>query len=84
VRGDVLDNGGRVGALGIQVGVGIVFGGAPEVVFRVPEHRPLLVLTQDVGEQRGVFGCELVSHAWAAPEPGGLGCCARSAQRRWR
>jgi hypothetical protein len=44
VRGDVPHDRGCVGAFGVQVGVGVVFGGAPEVVLRVPEHRPLLVL----------------------------------------
>jgi hypothetical protein len=37
VRGDVPHDRGCVGALGVQVGVGIVFGGTPQVVLRVPE-----------------------------------------------
>ena len=38
------------------VTVGVVFGGTPQLVLRVPEHRPLLVLAQETGQPRDIFG----------------------------
>jgi hypothetical protein len=56
VRGDVSHDRGCVGALGVQVGVGVVFGGTPQVVLRVLEQRPPLVLAQETGHPHDVVG----------------------------
>ncbi len=77
VRGDVSHDRGWVGALGVQVGVGIVFGGTPQVVLRVPEQRPPLVLAQETGHPHDVVGRRQVSHAGVLRP----GCCARLARR---
>jgi hypothetical protein len=66
--------------LGVQVGVGIVFGGTPQVVLRVPEQRSPLVLAQETGHPHHVVGRGQVSHAGVL-RSGWPGCCARLARR---
>jgi hypothetical protein len=80
VRGDVSHDRGCVGALGVQVGVGIVFGGTPQVVLRIPEQRPPLVLAQETGHPHDVVGRRQVSHAGVF-RSGWPECCARLARR---
>ena len=82
VRGDVPHDHGCVRALGVQVGVGVVFGGAPEMVFRIPEHRPLLVphtirVIRATSSGAGWLVMRVLSDR-ARP----IGCCVRVVRRR--
>ena len=47
VRGDVADDRVGVAAFGVQIGVGVVFGGAPDPVFLVPEDGPSRVVVKE-------------------------------------
>ena len=47
VRRDVADHGIRVAALGVQVGVGVVFGHAPQAVLLVPVNGPPQMVRQE-------------------------------------
>src|SRR6266568_2416732 len=59
---------------------GVVFGGTPQVVLRVPDQRPPLVLAQETGHPDDVVGRRQVSHAGVL-RSGWPGCCARLARR---
>jgi hypothetical protein len=56
VGGHVSDYHVRLGALGIQVGVGVVLGDTPYAEALVPERRPGQVLGQERGDPRGGIG----------------------------
>jgi hypothetical protein len=64
----------------VQVGVGVVFGGTPQVVLRVPDQRSPLVPAQETGHPPDVVGRRQVSHAGVL-RSGWPGCCARLARR---
>src|SRR5216683_691095 len=63
MRRDVADDDIRVAALGVQVGVGVVFGDAPQAVLLVPVGRPPRVVPQEAGDPRGVRGRGQDAHA---------------------
>src|SRR6185312_7430639 len=56
VSHDVADHGVRVAALGIKVGVGVIFSDAPEAVLLVPVNRPPWLVREEAGDPRGVRG----------------------------
>src|SRR6266568_2018779 len=60
---DVADHGIRVAALGVQVGVGVVFGNAPQAVILVPVNGPPRLVGQEAGDSRGVRGRGQDGHA---------------------
>src|SRR6266566_1869969 len=70
MRRDVADHGVRVAALGVQVGVGVVFRDAPEAVLLVPPSGPPQMVRQEEGDPRGVRGrwqdgrARLTRRAW--------------------
>ena len=56
MRLDVAKHGVRVVAFGIQVGVGVVFGDAPQAMLLVPVGGPPRVIREEAGDPRGVRG----------------------------
>ena len=62
VHADVPDHHVRVPAFGVQVGVGIVLGHAPQPIFLVPIRRPGQVIVQERGDPRGGIRGREVGH----------------------
>ena len=51
----VADHDAGIRARGVQAGVGVVFGDAPQAPVLVPERGPGRVLTQEAGDPGGIF-----------------------------
>jgi hypothetical protein len=66
---DVTDHRVRVAALGVQIGVGIIFRDAPEPVLLVLPSRPPQMLRQQAGDPRGGAPVDVSADA-PAPRPG--------------
>ena len=56
MRAHVLDDGVGIPGFGVQVGVRVVFGRAPEPVTLVPEDGPAGVIAEEAGDAGGLGG----------------------------